>query len=88
MPENMGYVMFGRPERLEDLYVTGEMDIKLWNVYQLMACGLFDSSENGSSLQWFNSGSDHTDSWVDRIDYHWGKKICQSNWQKTTPWLM
>ena len=28
MPENMGYVMFGRPERLEDLYVTGEMDIK------------------------------------------------------------
>ena len=27
MPENMGYVMFGRPERLEDLYVTGEMNI-------------------------------------------------------------
>ena len=28
MPENMGYVMFGRPERLEDLFVTGDMDIK------------------------------------------------------------
>ena len=27
IPENMGYVMFGRPERLKDLYVTGEMNI-------------------------------------------------------------
>ena len=28
MPENMGYVMFGRPEKLEDLFVTGEINIK------------------------------------------------------------
>ena len=27
IPKNMGYVMFGRPERLKDLYVTGEMNI-------------------------------------------------------------
>ena len=28
MPENMGYVMFGRPEKLEDLFVTGEINVK------------------------------------------------------------